>query len=130
MQPDLGQSFSRLSFGDDEPGFGAAFAEGEILEVGADLETGGLKRLNLPARGEGGFEFPARDAARTLLAGFGVAEAKENQFAAGLQDRGEAFDVAPAVVVTENVKQAAIDGAVEPLGPRTQRQGVFDQESD
>ena len=56
-----------------------------------------------------------------------VAEAEQEQPTARLQDRRQPFDVAPPVLVAEDVEQAAVDHVVEPLGPVLQRQGVHDQ---
>jgi hypothetical protein len=59
-----------------------------------------------------------------------IRETHQEKPTARLQDRGQPFDVPAAVLVAEDMEQAAVDHVVEPLGPVLERQGVFDQERD
>src|SRR5882762_8584711 len=71
---------------DREPSFGAARGEVQVGGEGIDFEAGGFDGLDVPAGGEGLVQFIARDSARAVAGGFGVAEAEEQENTIGIED--------------------------------------------
>jgi hypothetical protein len=73
-------------------------------------------------------EIVAGDSARALALWLFIAEAEEEEMAGGVEDVGEAVDVAGAVFIGEDVEEAAVDDGVEFLVPLIEGEGVFDEE--
>ena len=70
------------------------------------------------------FRYPARSGGSRFF----VAEAHQEQASARLDDAGQTDDVARAVFIGKNVKEAAVDDAVEALVPVREFQGVLYKE--
>src|SRR5258708_4402571 len=96
--------------------------------LGPDLECRLLDRLDDPPGRKRRLELGRGDAPRALRAGLLVAEAKKKQPPAGLEHVHEPFDVAFSIVVTENVKEPAVDDAVELRGFFRERERVLHDE--
>src|SRR6266545_1112918 len=111
-----------------QPRLRPALAEGQVFQVGADLVAFWLDGFDGPALGEGVVQFFLRHPPWPLRARLLVAEAEQEQPTARLQDTRQALDVPPAVVVVEDVEQAAVDHAVEHFGEVFEGQGVHHEE--
>ena len=98
--------------------------------VGAhpDIEFGGLDRVYLPSLVEAGPDFVPGYPAGAERPRLSVAEAQHEVVAAWLDHRAEILDERAAVVVFEDVEQAAIEHTAELLVERNQLKGVMDQE--
>src|SRR5262249_20398251 len=83
---------------------------------------------NLPAIGEGVVEFLPRYPLRALGSRFLVTKTHQEHSAARLDHPRQPLDVAPPVVVGEDVEQPAVDHAAEALAPVAQRCRILDQE--
>src|SRR5438105_12009134 len=77
-----------------------ALAEGQVLQVGADLVACWLDGFDGPALGEGVVKFFLRHPAWPLRARLLVAEAEQEQPPAGPQHARQALDVALPVLVS------------------------------
>src|ERR1039457_6899893 len=86
--------------------------------VGAhpDIEFGGLDRVYLPSLVEAGPDFVPGYPAGAERPRLTVAEAQHEVAAAWLDHRAEAFDELTAVVVVEDVEQAAIQNEERRVG--------------
>src|SRR5262245_51884025 len=102
---------------DHEPRLRPALAERQVLHVEPDLDPYRLDGLDAPARTEGGVQLLLRPPPRPLRPRLLVTEAQQEQPTARLEDGRQPLDVTVTVLVAENVEQAAVDHAVEPLAP-------------
>ena len=104
--------------GDEEPAARVFAGEGSLLFIlRADFEAHGLEGLDFPAIGKSMAQLGLRDASRSFRSRGGVAETKQEQTPAGIEDSLEPAHVVNAVRVGKNVKQAGIKHVVEAFGP-------------
>src|ERR1051325_9288728 len=75
-------------------------------------------------------QFFLRNPPRPLCAWLVIAEAEQEKATGWFQHCRPTFDVLFAVLIREDMKQAAVDHAVESLRPVLQRRGVLHQEGD
>jgi hypothetical protein len=92
------------------------------------IEFGGLDRVYLPSLVEAGPDFVPVYPARAERPQLTVAKTQHEVATTELDHRAEILDERTAVVVVEDVEQAAIQHSVELLVERSQLQGVMDQE--
>ena len=93
--------------GNEEPAARVFAGEGSLLFIlRADFEAHGLEGFDFPAIGKSVAQFGLRDASRSFRSRGGVAETKQEQTPAGIEDGLEPAYVANAVRVGKNVKQA------------------------
>src|SRR5271157_4125037 len=92
------------------------------------IEFGGLDRIYLPSLVEAGPDFGPGYPARSESPRLTVTEAQHEVAAAWRDHRAEVLDEGTAVVVVEDVEQAAIQHSVELLIERSQLKGVMEQE--
>ena len=104
--------------GDEEPPARVFAGEGSLLSMlRADFEAHGLEGFDFPAIGKGMAQLGLRDAPRSFHSRSGVAETKQEQTPAGIEDGLEPAHVANAVLVRKNVKQAGVEHVIEAFGP-------------
>ena len=82
-----------------------------------DFEAHGLEGFDFPAIGKGMTQLGLRDASRSFHSRSGVAETKQEQTRAGIEDVLEPAHVANAIGVGKNVKQAGVNHVIEAFGP-------------
>src|SRR5205807_7446639 len=111
-----------------EPRLRPALAEGHVLQIGTNLDAPWFDGFDVPTVSEGGVQLFLRNAPRPLRPWLLVAEAQQEQSAAGLEHSRQPLDIAAAVVVAEDVQQAAVRHIVDPLGPVLERHGALDEE--
>src|SRR5262249_47543028 len=101
-----------------KPRLRPALAEGELLEIGSDLEPSQLDGRHLPAGSEAFFQFLPRPPPWALASRFRVAETHQEDSSARLDYGRQPCDVAPPVLVREeDVEEATVDHVVEPFAP-------------
>src|SRR5215510_2882021 len=76
----------------------------------------GLEGFDFPAIGKGMTQLELRDASRSFHSRSGVAQTKQEQTRAGIEDVLEPAHVANAVDVGKNVKQAGVNHVIEAFG--------------
>ncbi len=103
--------------GNEEPAARVFAGEGSLSILRADFEAHGLEGFDFPAIGKGMAQLGLRDASRSFLSRGGVAETKQEQTPAGIEDGLEPAHVANAVRVGKNVKQAGVEHVIEAFGP-------------
>ena len=104
--------------GDEEPAARVFAGEGSLLFIlRADFEAHGLEGFDFPAIGKGMAQLGLRDASRSFRSRGGVAETKQEQTPAGIEDGLEPAHIANAVRVGKNVKQAGVKHVIEAFGP-------------
>src|SRR6266480_5507305 len=116
--------------GDEEPAARVFAGEGSRSILRADFKAHRLEGFDFPAIGKGMAQLGLRDASRSFRSRGGVAETKQEQTPAGIEDGLEPPHVANAVRVRKNVKQAGVEHVIEAFGPRMESYGIFDQELD
>ena len=90
--------------GDEEPAARVFAGEGSLSILRADFEAYGLEGFDFPVIGKGMAQLGLRDASRSFRSRGGVAETKQEQTPAGIEDGLEPAHVGNAVRVGENVK--------------------------
>ena len=104
--------------GDEEPAARVFAGEGSLLFIlRADFEPHGLEGFDFPAIGKSMAQLGLRDASRSFRSRGGVAETKQQQTPARIEDGLEPTHVANAVRVGKNVKQAGVEHVIEAFGP-------------
>ena len=103
--------------GDEEPAARVFAGEGSLSILRADFEAHGLEGFDFPTIGKGMAQLGLRDASRSFRSRGGVAETKQEQTPAGIEDGLEPPHVANAVRVRKNVKQAGVEHVIEAFGP-------------
>jgi hypothetical protein len=90
--------------GDEKPAERVSAGEGCLAILRADSEAHGLEGFDFQAIGKGMAQLGLRDASRSFRSRGGVAETKQEQTPAGIEDGLEPAHVANAVRVGKNVK--------------------------
>src|SRR5690349_19797121 len=90
--------------GDKKPAAWVFAGEGSLSILRADLEAHGLEGFDFQAIGKGMAQLGLRDASRSFRSRSGVAETKQEQTPARVEDGLEPAHVANAVRVGKNVK--------------------------
>src|SRR4029077_10691781 len=103
--------------GDEDPAARVFAGEGSLSILGADFEAHGLEGFDFPAIGKSMAQLGLRDASRSLRSRGGIAETKQEQTPARIEDGLEPAHVANAVRVGKNVKQAGVEHVIEAFGP-------------
>ena len=120
---------SPLTAGDREPRFRSAFEE-LLVEIWVNLDPAWGDGFELPAVGERLVQLPSRHPTRPVGSRFLVAGTHDKQPPARLDHTRQPCGVTPAVVIGEDMEQAAVDLAREALASVSQRCRVLDQELD
>ena len=133
--PDLSYLFDDsglcLAASYEEPAEWVFARESSLLFIlRADFEAHGLEGFDFPAIGKSMAQLGLRDASRSFRARGGVAETKQEQMPAGVEDGLKPAHVVNAVRIGKNVKQAGIEYVIETFGPLIEFYGIFDQKLD
>src|SRR4029077_20107973 len=104
--------------GDENPAARVSAGEASLSVLRPDFEAHGFEGFDFPAIGKGMAQLGLRDASRSFRSRGGVAETKQEQTPAGIEDGLEPAHVANAVRVGKNVKQAGVEHVIEAFGPR------------
>src|SRR5262245_39469302 len=124
----MGASDSPVPPDDREPRLRPALRERDFGELRVHLDLAWPDGFDLPAIGEGVVQLLPRYPPWPLRPRLRVAEAQQEQPAARLEHLRQSPDVAPPVVIREDVEEAAVDHAGEALAPAAERRRVLDQE--
>src|SRR5260370_8059606 len=104
--------------GDEEPAARVFAGEGSLLSIlRADFEAHGPEGFDFPAIGKGMAQLGMRDASRSFRSRGGVAETKQEQTPAGIEDGLEPACVANAVPAAKNLKQPGPPPVIPPPTP-------------
>ena len=103
--------------GDEEPAARVFAGERSRSILRANFEAHGLEGFDFPAIGKGMAQLGLRDASRSLGSRGRVAETKQEQTPAGIEDGLAPAHVANAILVGKNVKQAGVEHVIEAFGP-------------
>src|ERR1700756_5469802 len=103
--------------GDEEPAARVFAGEGSLSILRTDFEAHGLEGFDFPAIGKGMAQLGLRGASRSFRSRGGVAETKQEQTPAGIEDGLEPAYVANAVRIGKNVKQPGVQHVIEAFRP-------------
>src|SRR5215469_16438231 len=104
--------------GDEKPAAWVFAEEGSLLSIlRTDFEAHGFEGFDFPAIGKGMTQLGLRDTSRSFPSRSGVAETKQEQMRAGIEDVLEPAHVVNAIGVGKNVKQAGVNHVIEAFGP-------------